>query len=334
MDTVKSTYLILLMSMALLLSACDGGEVCRVDASSADVELYIGIPGSGGDGSRTSSDSDPEYQVNDLTLYFFKATDFSESGSPAVWKYEMPAAMGFNGAADGGLTLAFPFPMEVKSGLFAGESSCYVYALANTRGGLVVDGSMSVVDSDNPTVAQLRSVVSQARFSSGTPSEFLMDALVSIPYADGRLSGDILLERLACRITMTLSAGSVAGSVDPGRFRAWISNGADMASLDGDIGNVRLYSHDPASDDGSGFSADGQYVFVMDNPFYSYPRACDNDDTDGSPAIIVCAGWTDGSGSAASRSTTLSLSVLREIALHAIIRIPSELISIEWEAPM
>lgn len=260
----------LFIAVASLLCGCDG-EVCGREESGHDIVLRVSIPGHGVI-SRGLYATDSEFQVNDLTLYFFKSTDFSESKSNCVWKYEMPLTSAFNAVSDGDLTLAFPFPMDIKSRLFTEEVSCVVYAMANTHGRLIADDYKSIFEIENPTVEQLRSTVTKAGFASEVPSEFLMDALAVIPYDGGRLAGEILLERLACRITMnvhipTTTDNDGSGAIVFGNLKAWFSNGADVASIDGRLENIGLYSQDPTAQAGS----------TPDIPFYSYPREWDTD---------------------------------------------------------
>ncbi len=317
MTTIKTftRHIILTLLAAALataaVSCADDGPARPEIPDSHDAVLSLGVPFEGTT-SRAYDDLDAEFQVDDMILYFFAADGFDENTSTCLYRWHIPADKRFNGIKDGRQTLSFAFPMDVKAVLFpAGATQAVVYAIANTSETLPDDQQTLLHESPaSLTVSRLKSVISKAGFANGTDKHFLMDATVTLPYARGKLTGTVDLERLASRVTLRLhipqtitvtdiiSDGTTQTTrkrtftaVDNG-MHAWMTYGVNQASLDGNNDNVAFYSHDNTNSSGATFSKIGDIYdrpdvgddapvsketqdYAIDMPFYTYPHTWD-----------------------------------------------------------
>ncbi len=267
----SATYQLLIAAMLTLVCSTSCADVTDSPSLPVDVSLTIRIPG-----SRTSGGQSNESGVNSLTLWFYKASGFDEHTSAAMWSYVLPQSGIFNGETD----IAFSLPMDIRSGLLTGESTCIVYAMANAA---------IPADITDPTVARLRKLKSTTNFGSGEePDEFLMDALDTIPLHERKLTGEIRLTRLASRITLRLNITGCEGydPADPGRLRAWLSFGSDVASLDLDPANTGVFSHEISDNSGNGFTPSKDGSYLLSPSFYTYPAALPDD-----ARITLRANW-------------------------------------------
>ncbi|MDE5918738.1 MAG: hypothetical protein K2H05_04420, partial [Duncaniella sp.] len=163
--------------------------------------------------------------------------------------------------------------MDVKTALFGGgESSCMVYAVANTVKTICDESQSAILKEDHPTVARLKSIISKSSFKDGGNDHFLMDALTELSYSSSKITGNVALERLASRFVLSVHIPDSAVGFDSEGLRGWMISGVDQCSLDLNPANTDFYSQDIVDMQGvailpSGVS--GEYVF--ETPLYSYP---------------------------------------------------------------
>lgn len=268
MKSTSSILLCILLSLSVIaVSSCSDSEVLQL-SSEEDVSISISIPLLE-TSSRSYDGVETEFQVNDLTLCFFSALDFDEAHSQCLWRYILPLESSFNGT----VKLSFALPMDVKTALFGGgESSCMVYAVANTVKTICDESQSAILKEDHPTVARLKSIISKSSFKDGGNDHFLMDALTELSYSSSKITGNVALERLASRFILSVHIPDSAVGFDSEGLRGWMISGVDQCSLDLNPANTDFYSQDIVDMQGvavlpSGVS--GEYVF--ETPLYSYP---------------------------------------------------------------
>ncbi len=170
----------------------------------------------------------------------------------------------------------------------AGISTARAYVIANLP-------ASTVVPSD-PTLAELRALPIEADFaSSGPQPSFVMDGeapitLTADPNDPSRsyVTGEIRLTRVAAKLTLGVS---VAETVTDGNDVVWESRPADMSVLISNGVNrseVKPMHYTPAPDDYFSTATNapveshrerkftnrgGNYPFVLNSPFYTYPNS-------------------------------------------------------------
>ena len=170
----------------------------------------------------------------------------------------------------------------------AGISMARAYVIANLP-------ASTVVPSD-PTLAELRALPIEADFASRDPQpSFVMDGeapitLTADPNDPSRsyVTGEIRLTRVAAKLTLGVS---VAETVTDGNDVVWESRPADMSVLISNGVNrseVKPMLYTPAPDDYFSTATNapveshrerkftnrgGNYPFVLNSPFYTYPNS-------------------------------------------------------------